>query len=185
MGLGAAGFIIGIVATLRSWKGHRYLIEALAGLPAEVSLVIVGDGPQQGALTAQVAEAGLAARVTFAGNQSDVAPWLRAFDCFALPSYANEGVPQALMQAMATGLPVVTTRAGAIGEIVSDGATGLLVPTQDPGALVAALVRLRDDPALAASLGHAALATARERFSLERMLDAMQGVFEDARVPTP
>ena len=102
--------LVGIVATLRSWKGHRFLIEAMPGRTRD--LAIVGDGPQRAALEALVAKHGLRARVTFAGNQADVVPWLQALDVFALPSYANEGVPQALIQAMLVGLPCVTTNVG-------------------------------------------------------------------------
>ena len=84
----------------------------------------------------------------FAGNQADVAPWMQALDLFCLPSYANEGVPQALMQAMACGLPVVTTPVGSIGEIVQDGETGRLVPPGDAGALGAAIEALLADAPL-------------------------------------
>src|SRR6185312_11855034 len=144
LGLAPDTPLVGIVATLRSWKGHRYLIEAMAGIP-DARLAIVGDGPQREALEALVRERGLADRVRFAGNQADVAPWLRAFDVFCLPSYANEGVPQALMQAMACALPVVTTPVGSIEEIVADGETGVLVPPQDVERLRAALGSLLAD----------------------------------------
>src|SRR5690606_4994513 len=82
--------LVGIVATLRSWKGHKFLIEAVAGLPEHVGLVIVGDGPMREQLEALVDERGLRQRTVFAGNQKDVVPWLQALDIFALPSYANE-----------------------------------------------------------------------------------------------
>src|SRR5213076_511622 len=128
VGLPEEALLIGIVATLRSWKGHRYLLQAL---PECATLVIVGDGPQREALTAQAAAVGIAGRVRFAGNQRDVVPWLQALDMFALPSYANEGVPQALLQAMLVGLPCVTTSIGGIPELARDGETALVVPPQD------------------------------------------------------
>ncbi len=129
VGLPAAAAIVGIVATLRSWKGHRYLLEAIARLQRPgVLLVVVGDGPQRSALEAHAAELRMAQAVRFVGDRADVEEWLRAFDVFCLPSYANEGVPQALMQAMACGLPVLTTPVGSIEEIVHDGVTGILVP---------------------------------------------------------
>jgi glycosyltransferase involved in cell wall biosynthesis len=171
--------IVGIVATLRSWKGHRFLLEALAALPdPSTQLVIVGDGPQRTALEAQAASLGLTARVVFAGNRDQVAPWLQSFDVFALPSYANEGVPQALLQAMFTGLGAVTTDAGAIPEIAIDGKTALLVPRENVPALTAALGRLLADPALAESLGRAARERVLARYSLATMLDRMEAVFE-------
>jgi len=173
--------LIGIVATLRSWKGHRHLVEAL---PAGAMLVIVGDGPQREALEAQVRAAGLQARVQFAGNQRDVVPWLQALDIFALPSYANEGVPQALMQAMLVGLPCVTTTVGGIGELAIDGTTAVIVPPENPDALRLALERLMGDPALRTQLGAAARRHCSERFSYERMLDRMEAIYREAAAAT-
>jgi glycosyltransferase involved in cell wall biosynthesis len=172
------GPLVGIVATLRSWKGHRFLVEAFHSLARpEARLAIVGDGPQREALESQVAALGLGDRVTFAGNRTDVTPWLQAFDVFALPSYANEGVPQAIVQAMLCGLPVVTTDVGSIGEAVQDGVTGLMVAPQQPAPLAAALARLLDDAALRERLGTAARAAALDRFSLDSMLERMEAVF--------
>jgi glycosyltransferase involved in cell wall biosynthesis len=177
LSLPQAGMLIGIVATLRSWKGHRYLIDAL---PTGAALVIVGDGPQREALEAQVKSANLEGRVRFAGNQRDVLPWLRALDVFALPSYANEGVPQALTQAMLVELPCVTTDVGSIAELAVEGATALLVPPQDVAGLRAALERLMHDEALRTKLGAAARRHCAERFSYERMLDRMEAVYREA-----
>jgi glycosyltransferase involved in cell wall biosynthesis len=180
-GLPETGLFVGIVATLRSWKGHRYLIDAFARLGRDdARLVIVGDGPQREALERQVAEAGLAARVHFVGDRRDVAPWFRALDVFALPSYANEGVPQALVQAMMTGLACVTTAAGAIPEVARDGETALVVPAEDVDALALALARLAADPGLRARLGAAARAHCVAGFSYEAMLDRMEAVFARA-----
>jgi glycosyltransferase involved in cell wall biosynthesis len=181
LGLPVAGFLVAIVATLRSWKGHRYLVEAFARLAdRDARLAIVGDGPQREALERQVRDAGLAERVTFAGNRDEVAPWLQAADVFCLPSYANEGVPQALMQAMAAGLPVVTTPVGSISEIVADGRSGLIVPPEDSVALHAALERLRADPGLRDALARQAHREAEARFGEERMVERMEQVFRRA-----
>lgn len=173
--------VVGIVATLRSWKGHRHLLEAFAAMARTDSmLVVVGDGPQRETLEAQAAALGIAPRVRFCGNQADVAPWLQAFDVFCLPSYANEGVPQALMQAMACGLAVVTTPVGSILEIVQDGATGLIVPPEDPSRLRAAIESLLDDAAPRAALGARARETAVDRFGEDRMVSRMVEVFRQA-----
>jgi glycosyltransferase involved in cell wall biosynthesis len=180
LGLPADSALVGIVATLRSWKGHKYLVEALAGLPSEVKLVIVGDGPMREQLEALVAERGLAGRTVFAGNQADVAPWLQALDVFALPSYAHEGVPQALIQAMMTGLPCVTTAVGSIGELAVAGKTALVVPPRDVGALSQALNRLLQDEGLRKSLGEASRAHAAAHYSYERMLDRMEQIYAHA-----
>ncbi len=177
LSLPQGAMLIGIVATLRSWKGHRHLVEAL---PSGATLVIVGDGPQREALEAQVRTAGLQSRVHCAGNQRDVVPWMQALDIFALPSYANEGVPQALMQAMLVGLPCVTTAVGGIGELAIDGVTALVVPPENPGMLRAALERLISDDTLRAKLGAAARRHCAERFSYERMLDRMEAIYREA-----
>ena len=173
--------IIGIVATLRSWKGHRFLLDALALLAdIDCRLAIVGDGPQRGALEEQARASGLRERVIFAGNRDDVGPWLQSFDAFALPSYANEGVPQALLQAMFTGLASVTTNAGAIPEIAIDGETALVVPRENAGELASALRRLLSDRGLAARLGGAARERVLARHGLAAMLDRMDSVFASA-----
>ena len=175
--------IVGIVATLRDWKGHHDLLAAAKKVAAAPLLVIVGDGPQRASLESLVSQLGIGDRVRFAGEQDDVAPWLHAFDMFCLPSYANEGVPQALMQAMACGLAVVTTPVGAIPEIVSDGVTGVFTPPRDPETLAARLDALLRDPAGRAQLGERAAAVARERFAEARMIDRMLEVFTAVAAP--
>jgi glycosyltransferase involved in cell wall biosynthesis len=181
LGLPADAYVIGIVATLRSWKGHRFLVDAVAqARDPSWLLVIVGDGPGAENLRKQVESLGIQAQVRMPGNQDDVVPWLQALDVFALPSYANEGVPQALMQAMACRVPVVSTPVGAIEEIVRDGATGLLVQPQSTEALLVALRRLHRDPALRERLALAGYEQARSRFGAPVMLDAMERIFERA-----
>ena len=177
LGLPADRVLVGIVATLRSWKGHRHLVEAMAALPEAIELVIVGDGPQREALERQVAQLGLAGRVRMAGNQGDVLPWLRALDIFALPSYANEGVPQALVQAMLAGLPCVTTEVGGIPEIAEHERTAIVVPPEDPAALAAAITGLAASEGRRRELGEAARKHCVEGYSLERMLERMEAVF--------
>jgi glycosyltransferase involved in cell wall biosynthesis len=178
LGIDVDGPVLGIVATLRSWKGHLYLLEAFAALDRpDATLLIVGEGPMREPIAAKIAELGLAKRVRLVGQQDRPEDWLRAFDVFCLPSYANEGVPQAVLQAMLAGLPIVTTPVGAILEAVSDGTTALVVPPRDAPALTAAMARLIADPELAGRLGSAARTAACERFSREAMLDRMEQVF--------
>ncbi len=113
----------------------------------------------------KIAALGLGERVTLAGQRSDPERWLQALDIFCLPSYANEGVPQAILQAMLCALPIVTTPVGAILEAVSDGETALVVPPRDATALAAAIGRLLDDEVLATRLGTAARRRASADFS--------------------
>lgn len=181
VGLPAGERLVGIVATLRSWKGHRHLLDAMARPEVgDARLVVVGDGPQRDALERRAAELGLGSRIRFAGQQRDVATWFAALDVFALPSTANEGVPQALLQAMAAGVPCVTTNAGAIPEVARDAETALVVAPGNPAQLASAIGRLLDDPALAARLASAARAFVTTRFGLESMLDRMEAAFRRA-----
>lgn len=183
LNLPAAATVIGIAATLRSWKGHDDLLTAFALLAAEypaVHLVIAGDGPQFARLSGVIAQSPYAGRIHLLGHREDVPNVLAALDLFALPSYANEGVPQAIIQAMAMEIPVVSTTIGAIGDAVLDGRTGLLIPPKDPRALLEALQRLVNDAEQRALFARNARQRAEQVFSLDRMLDAMETIFNTA-----
>ena len=201
IGVEGETLVVGIVATLRSWKGHRYLVEGFAEALARTTsstdaavrrramrLVIVGDGPQREALEAQVDARGIRECVRFAGNQPNVVPWLHGMDLFALPSYANEGVPQAILQAMACRLPVITTDAGAIDEVAyadaagprADHPTARIVAKEDAGALGDAILGLAADPARRERIAANGLAIVRERHGIDVMLDRMDQVFREA-----
>jgi glycosyltransferase involved in cell wall biosynthesis len=171
--------LVGIVATLRSWKGHVFLIEAMTRLPEQIELVIVGDGPQRAAIEQKIAALGLRGRVRMQGQQADVLPWLRALDIFALPSFANEGVPQALVQAMLVELACVTTAVGGIPEIAEHERTALVVPPEDSTALAAAIERFAGDEGLRRELGEAARKHCVEGYSYERMLDRMETIYRN------
>ncbi len=181
LGLDPEKKIIGIVATLRSWKGHYFLIEAFARLSDNNTLLlIVGDGPQRAAISRHIAERRLNERIIMAGNQQDVLPWLRAMDIFVLPSYANEGVPQAVVQAMLCGLPVVSTALGGILEAIRHEQTGLIVEPKNSRQLHEAISRVLHDARLGQTLGAAARKLAQEKFDLETMLDKMERLFHEA-----
>ena len=172
---------IGIVATLRSWKGHLFLLDAFAQLNRPgLQLLIVGEGPMREPITEKIAALGLGGRVTLTGQRTDPERWLQALDIFCLPSYANEGVPQAILQAMLCALPIVTTPVGAILEAVSDNSSALVVAPRDAGALASAVGRLLDDPGLAAALGATARRRASADFSKDTMLDRMEAIFRQA-----
>lgn len=173
--------LIGIAATLRSWKGHAYLIEAISKIETKnIQLVIIGDGPQMQNLQTQVARLGLQNQVRFVGHQTNVHEWMQTLDMFCLPSYANEGVPQALVQAMLTGLPCITTTAGAIPELAKDHDTALLVPMKDADALAAQVLRLTSNSEMSEKLGDKARSLCISKFSLMHMADRMEAIFADA-----
>jgi glycosyltransferase involved in cell wall biosynthesis len=105
---------------------------------------------------------------------------MQALDVFALPSYANEGVPQALVQAMLVGLPCVTTPVGSISELAMNDQTALVVPPQDVPALRSALQTLVTDSQLRQRLGAAARRHCEQTMSVERMLDRMEVIYREA-----
>ena len=178
LGLPPDAAVVGIVATLRSWKGHSYLLDAFARLDRDdVRLLIVGDGPGRPYIERQARELNIHDRVVMPGNQGDVLPWLQSMDIFVLPSYANEAVPQAVMQAMACGLPVISTNIGGIPEAVQHEVTGIMVEPKNIGALTAAMRRLLGDSGLRARLGAAARVVAESRFGLGPMLERMEVLF--------
>lgn len=177
LGIPDGAFVFGIVATLRSWKGHQYLLDAFSTLQGNFHLVIAGDGPQHPVLEKRIASEEKRANIHLLGQREDVPEVMAAMDCFVLPSYANEGVPQAVMQAMAAGLPVISTRVGAIDEAVVEGVTGVFVPPKDPQALAAAMLDLAGSSGKRNSFGKAGRKVAEQKFSIEKMIDAMQQVF--------
>jgi glycosyltransferase involved in cell wall biosynthesis len=167
------------VGRLDALKGHDTLVEAfrlLASSRPNIRLALVGDGRERGALEARVASAGLTARVSFIGGTADVASYLRASDLFVLASN-TEGMPGALLEAMALGLPVVATSVGGTPEVVVDAVTGLLVPPRDSAALASAIGRLIDDPGLRCQMGLRARARATESFSIGRILDLTEALY--------
>lgn len=181
LGLPADKKLIGMVATLRSWKGHRFLIDAMLDPRLKDTVaVIVGDGPQEPMLLKQAEERGVKDRIIFAGRREDVQEWLRAFDIFVLPSTGNEGIPQALMQAMATALPAVTTPVGAIPELVTHNESGWIVQPENPEALAAGIAALLGQPELAKKLGEAGQEIVQRKHTKDAMLDAMEEVFNKA-----
>lgn len=177
----ASDKVAGIVATLRRGKGVPVLLAAAARPELrDMKLLIVGDGFQLEPLKQEAAQLGISDRVHFTGRQEDVTRWLNMMDVFVLPSLVDEGVPQAMSQAMASGLPVVTTASGAITELIRDGETGLFTPRNDPEALAAAIKRVIADEALAKRLGLAARAHIEAGYTRKKMLDDMEMVLQRA-----
>jgi colanic acid/amylovoran biosynthesis glycosyltransferase len=163
--LGQPPFSLVCVGTLHEVKGQGVLVETCRLLVREgvdLTCTLVGDGPDRAAITQAVAAAGLEERVTLAGSlaRADVAALLRSAHAVVAPSVPTaegkrEGIPVVLMEAMASGVPVVASGISGIPELVDDGVSGLLVPPRDPGALARALRRLHDDPGLGERLARA------------------------------
>jgi glycosyltransferase involved in cell wall biosynthesis len=161
------GEFILYVGALRRQKGLDGLLEALARADTRPELCLVGDGPERAALEGQARELGLGARVRFIGQVSDPSPYYARARAFVFPSWA-EGMSNALLEAMAFGLPVVATRIGGNVDLVEDGVNGLVVEPGHPGELAAALSRLVRDEPLAARLGAAARRTVLSGYTMEQ-----------------
>ena len=153
------------------------LCESLPDVRSRLRLVIVGEGPQRAMLEAQIAELGLAVQVCLLGNRGDVPALLPEFDIFVLSSIA-EGMPGAVLEAMAAGLPVVATEVGGVGEVVSPGVTGLLVPAGDPSALAAALADYVSHEDLRAQHGGAGRKLVEARFRMNDMVSTYAALYD-------
>jgi glycosyltransferase involved in cell wall biosynthesis len=163
------------VARLSPEKDVENLLRAVA-LADKLRAEIAGDGPCRDALHTLAQELGIVDRVRFLGEVHDVAALLARARLFALPS-RTEGISLTILEAMARGLPVVTTRVGGNPEVVVEGETGLLVPPLDPAALAAALRRVWEDTALGQSLGDAGRRRVEAHFDIRRMVAAYEALY--------
>jgi glycosyltransferase involved in cell wall biosynthesis len=164
------------VARLHRQKGLSYLVAAATLVPDAIFLV-AGHGTEDGRLRAQARAVGVADRFLFLGHRDDVPELLGACDVFVLPSL-YEGLPVAVLEAMAAGKPVVATAIRGTDEAVVDGETGLLVPPGDASALARAVRTLLSDRVYASRLAAAGRRRARERFSAESMVERVSGLYE-------
>jgi len=174
-----SGPLVGMVGRLTWKKGYEFAIAAAAILRERVPGIrmdIVGDGPLRAQLAADAERSGLENTIRFLGQRKDVPQLMTTFDCFMLSSVI-EGMPNALLEAMALGRPVVTTSAGGSDEVVVDGESGLVVPPRDPRALAGAVERVLADRDLAQRLGEAAVRRVRDNFSLEAMLRGLEALY--------
>jgi glycosyltransferase involved in cell wall biosynthesis len=168
-----------VVANLRPEKGHDVLIDAasevLRRFP-DARFELVGGGAERAALAARATERGVAHAFTFLGHRDDVPERLATADMFVLPS-RSEAFPNALLEAMAAGLPVVASSVGGVLELVENGRNGFLVPAGNAFALADRICRLMADPSLGRRLGVAARADVEARYSFDRMVTAFENVY--------
>lgn len=157
------------VANFRDCKRHDLLIEAFSMLDQEANLALVGDGPARVAAQALTNRLSLTERVVFAGPCSDVSQWWKAAAVGVLVS-DEEGLPNAILEAQAHGVPCVATAVGGTPEVVLDGRTGVLVPAGDAAAIAAAIDRLLDDDVLRKWMGANAKEHVTEQFSWDRCI---------------
>jgi glycosyltransferase involved in cell wall biosynthesis len=187
LGIPAEATVIGNVARLIRAKGHADLISAWPRVKEahpESHLLIVGDGPERGQLEALVAVKECGDSVTFAGLRRDIPELLATMDLFVFPSH-YEGMPGAVIEAMAAGLPIVGTRVAGTSELIDDGKTGILVPAMEPDALVDGLDTLLSHPHRAATYGQNAAAVAAEVYSIEQMIAEYTTLYRRLSSPAP
>ncbi len=180
----AQHWLVGTVGRLDPVKDQmtlaRAFISALRLAPMardRMRLVLAGDGPLRSEVESMLDEAGVRSLVWFAGERTDVPAVLRALDCFVLPSI-GEGISNTILEAMASGVPVVATDVGGNSELLSDGFTGLLTRPADADAMARAVLGYFLDPALAARHGAAARQRAVTHFGLQGMVERYQEMYE-------
>lgn len=183
---GPDSLVFGTVGRMHGVKDQVNLAQAFIELSQmrpqlapRLRLVMIGDGPLHADCLDILTRAGLAQSAWLPGARSDIPAVLRSLDVFVLPSQA-EGISNTVLEAMASGLPVIATGVGGNPELVEAGQTGLLPPARDARALARAMCRYLDQPQLPKLHAQAGLQRAREHFSLQRMLDDYSAVYREA-----
>ena len=178
--------VIGTVGRLQQVKDQSTFIRGMAAFVKmspekgdKIRAVVVGDGPQKEEIEHLVRESHLTDVVWMAGERSDIPRLLQAMDLFVLPSEA-EGISNTILEAMATGLPVIATQVGGNGELVVEGETGMLVPAKDPQALSLAVRAYLQDPKLMRSHGEAGRKRVEKEFSMSAMVEHYLQVYDRA-----
>nr|WP_316639047.1 TIGR03088 family PEP-CTERM/XrtA system glycosyltransferase [uncultured Roseateles sp.] len=191
---GPEHWLVGTVGRMQTVKDQVSLARAFVvalekrpDLKSRLRLVMIGDGPLRAQAQALLDAAGLADLAWLPGERDDVAQIMAGLDCFVLPSL-GEGISNTILEAMASGLPVIATDVGGNAELVNDGQTGLIVPAADAQALAGAMARLADDPSGAEAMGRAGRSLVQQKFSLPAMVGAYQGLYDrllDQRLGKP
>ena len=180
--LGESDFVVGIVSVLRSWKGHKYLIEAIKMVTDEIPnirLIIVGDGPQKENIQQLVHQLQLEEKVILTGYQPDPVIFYKAMDLMVLPSYSGEATSQVLPQAMLMGKPVISTDAGGLTEVVIHNQTGLIVPIKNSHEIYKAIKVIYEDLALRNRLIKNGKKHALNFFTFDQMINTTERVYKE------
>lgn len=179
LGFGSGEHLMTMVGTFKRQKGHRYLVEAATSVVRrwpDLHILLVGGGDLAPEIETQVNAAGLSNRVHLLGSRRDVPEILAASDSFVLPSLW-EGLPVALVEAMASGLPVIATSVSGTEQVMVEGVTGLLVAPGDAGALADAMIELLSDPAGAATMAAAGRERVAALFSAQGQAERLTALF--------
>ena len=184
IGLNGEDQVVGAVGSLYPVKGHRHLIDAVpASIQAcpRTKFIIIGRGDQETQLKNQAKELGIDRYVHFLGLRQDIPRLLSIMDVFVLPSL-SEGLSVATLEAMASGKPVVATRVGGNPELVVEGETGFLVPSEDNRALAEGIVTLLLDSARARSMGRKGQERVQQLFRMDTMIDNYERLYRECLV---
>lgn len=177
--------VVGMAAQFIERKGHRFLLKAIPGVlrnHPETRFLLFGQGALRGEIEAGVRRAGLERRVVFPGFRDDLPSLLPCLDLLVHPAI-REGLGIILLQASASGIPIVATRTGGIPEAVADGENGILVDPGDAEALGVAISILLGDPEMAQTMGEAGRTLVRDSFSVDRMVEGNLGVYRELLGP--
>lgn len=175
--VGTVGRMQGVKNPLLLAQAFVRALELQPRMRQTARLAMVGEGPLRAPCQALLDAAGLSELAWLPGERADVPEVMRGLNCFVLPSL-GEGISNTILEAMATGLPVVATQVGGNAELVDNGRTGIIVASADVEALAQALVQMHDDTNLAAAMGRAGRAEVERRFSLQAMVAAYQAVYD-------
>ena len=181
LGLPDKHLLVGLISYLRTYKGHEYFIEAARQILAkrdDVTFIIVGEGPEEQPIRRLIEQLGLTAQIRMLGFRDDLLNVFRSLDVFVIPSVEGDTIPQVLMQALAMGLPVVSTTVGSIPDVVIEGETGFVVAPRDAQALADRVLPLLDDAGLRARIGANGRALVERSYSIDKMLDRMEAVYQ-------
>jgi glycosyltransferase involved in cell wall biosynthesis len=177
-GVPQGAFVVGTVANLTPVKNHAMVLRALQRLDEDVHLVLIGAGPSRRALEDLARELRVDGRVHFVGQLVEAQNLHQFFDVSVLCS-RSEGFPNAVIEALAAGCPVVATPVGGVPEVITDRQTGLLVPVDQPQALAASVQELRRDAALRKRLSEAGLARARGKYHQTLVIARLEALYQD------
>ncbi|MEA2315770.1 MAG: hypothetical protein QOI03_2462 [Solirubrobacteraceae bacterium] len=181
LGIEAGTAVAGIVGMLRAQKAHGVLLRALALLARDwpqLTLLVAGDGPEQGALEALARELHVGERVRFLGDRTDIPDVLAALD-LAVCCSDFEGSPLAVMEYMDAALPIVATTVGGVPDLIEPGVHGLLVPAQDPAALAEAIATVLRDPDRAKAMGARARERRRSEFDIDVQVRRVEDLYRE------
>jgi glycosyltransferase involved in cell wall biosynthesis len=182
LGIGPEEKVVASVGSLTANKGHSVLLRSIAQVTSQVPgtrLIVAGDGPLREELAAEARKLGVAAAVTWAGVRTDVYRLLQLSDLFVLPSLYREGLSLAVLEAMASNLPVIATNLGGMSEAVRNGKTGLLVSPGEVRELASAMADLLRDEGRSKSMGAEGRGIYEKHFTLQGMMERIEGLYQD------